>query len=193
MAVFFAVLTVAALVATAFWIATRHPQTAQAQETVEVAAPGILAPADKSLTTPLWLIPPAPSPTSAVPIAAVAGRPLCQTSLAGTQPHVAQVGNFLKMVFGLGDIGGANGRSDGDHGAGLALDLMMTDTNLGTAVANYVLANREALGVTYVIWQQQYNDGGGWSMMEDRGSPTANHYDHVHVSFAPSSDTSLTC
>ncbi|MCV7097646.1 hypothetical protein H7H99_21600, partial [Mycobacterium kubicae] len=39
------------------------------------------------------------------------------------------------------------------------------------------------LGVTYVIWQQRYNDGNGWSTMENRGSPTANHMDHVHVSF----------
>ncbi len=35
----------------------------------------------------------------------------------------------------------------------------------------------------YVIWRQRYNDGSGWDPMEDRGSITANHYDHVHVSF----------
>ena len=28
-----------------------------------------------------------------------------------------------------------------------------------------------------------YNDGRGWQLMEDRGSITQNHYDHVHVSF----------
>ncbi|CAM2793990.1 hypothetical protein [Skermania piniformis] len=126
--------------------------------------------------------------------AALIPRPLCSTSLAGTQPHVAQVGNFLRAMFGIKDIGGAVGRAgDGDHGAGLALDLMMPNPELGTKVAGYVLSHQKAFGVTYVIWQQQYNDGGGWSMMEDRGSPTQNHMDHVHVSFAPSSDVGLTC
>jgi hypothetical protein len=34
-----------------------------------------------------------------------------------------------------------------------------------------------------VIWQQRINFGSGWQLMEDRGGVTANHYDHVHVSF----------
>ena len=34
----------------------------------------------------------------------------------------------------------------------------------------------------YVIWRQRYwEPGGSWEPMEDRGSPTANHMDHVHV------------
>ncbi|OHT83369.1 hypothetical protein [Mycobacteroides saopaulense] len=108
----------------------------------------------------------------------------CSTVLAGAQPAVAQAGNFLKGMFGIGDIGGANGRGGGgDHGRGLALDFMTSSNSTGTALANFVLANRDRLGVTYVIWQQRYNDGNGWSMMENRGSPTANHMDHVHVSF----------
>lgn len=41
----------------------------------------------------------------------------CSTVLAGAQPAVAQAGNFLKGMFGIGDIGGANGRGGGgDHG-----------------------------------------------------------------------------
>ncbi|TEA02014.1 hypothetical protein [Mycobacteroides salmoniphilum] len=108
----------------------------------------------------------------------------CSTVLAGAQPAVAQAGNFLKTMFGIGDIGGASGRGGGgDHGRGLALDFMTGSTATGSALASFVLANRERLGVTYVIWQQRYNDGNGWSMMENRGSPTANHMDHVHVSF----------
>ena len=31
------------------------------------------------------------------------------------------------------------------------------------------------------IWNAAYPDR-GWRAMEDRGSSTANHYDHVHVS-----------
>ncbi|WP_425295888.1 hypothetical protein [Nocardia abscessus] len=47
--------------------------------------------------------------------------------------------------------------------------------------------------MTYVIWRQRYNDGNGWSYLEDRGSPTANHYDHVHVSFEKSAVVDVTC
>ncbi|WP_348537456.1 hypothetical protein [Nocardia carnea] len=117
----------------------------------------------------------------------------CSTVLAGTQPHVAQVGNLIGQTFGVADIGGADGRYDGEHGAGLALDFMTSDPAHGDAIADFVLANKERFGVTYVIWQQRYNDGSGWSYMEDRGSPTQNHYDHVHVSFDSAADVHVTC
>ena len=42
------------------------------------------------------------------------------------------------------------------------------------------------LGIKYLIYQQQIwmagNSAGAWEYMADRGSATANHYDHVHVS-----------
>lgn len=147
------------------------------------------APAQAAATAP-------PSTAGPMPIAAaVQPRPSgeeflkhlrisCSKDLAGTQPHVAQVGNFLGKMFGITEIGGALGRGNDDHGAGLAVDLMTSDPANGDAIADFVLANQERFGVTYVIWQQRYNDGSGWSPMEDLGSPTANHYDHVHVSFA---------
>jgi hypothetical protein len=69
----------------------------------------------------------------------------------------------------------------------------MVDTATGNALAEHVLANQQAFGVTYVIWRQRYNDGSGWSPMEDRGSPTANHMDHVHVSFQASATVDVTC
>ncbi|ONM46829.1 lipase chaperone [Nocardia donostiensis] len=117
----------------------------------------------------------------------------CPTELAGARPHVAQVGNLIDKRLGVADIGGAIGRGDGDHGAGLALDFMTSDPAHGAAIADFVLANQQRFHVTYVIWQQRYNDGNGWSYMEDRGSPTANHYDHVHVSFDPAADVDITC
>ncbi|MEV2225086.1 hypothetical protein AB0E01_35200 [Nocardia vinacea] len=118
----------------------------------------------------------------------------CSTELAGTRPHVAQVGHFLGKMFGITDIGGALGRGNDDHGAGLAIDLMTSDSALGDAIAEFVLANQQRFGVTYVIWRQRYNDGNGWSYMEDNGSPTANHYDHVHVSFAANApDVDVQC
>ncbi|SDO46339.1 hypothetical protein [Lentzea jiangxiensis] len=109
------------------------------------------------------------------------------------KPHVAQVGHHVGGKFGVEDIGGAAGRAGGgDHPTGLALDFMV-DTATGNSVAEYVLANRKAFGVTYVIWRQRYNDGSGWSVMEDRGSPTANHMDHVHVSFQANATVKVTC
>jgi hypothetical protein len=69
----------------------------------------------------------------------------------------------------------------------------MVSTATGNALAGYVLAHRADFGVTYVIWRQRYNDGSGWSQMADRGSVTANHYDHVHVSFRAGAHVSVTC
>jgi len=117
----------------------------------------------------------------------------CPTTLDGAKSQVAQVGNHVKGKFGIDDIGGAAGRSgDSDHPSGLALDFM-TDTKTGNAVADYVLANQDKFAVTYVIWRQRYNDGSGWSAMEDRGGVTANHFDHVHVSFKSGGKVSVTC
>ncbi|OLT45283.1 hypothetical protein BJF85_01450 [Saccharomonospora sp. CUA-673] len=117
----------------------------------------------------------------------------CSTDLEGTQPHVAQVGNHVLTQFDVDSVGGVASRSGAsDHPSGLALDFMTTGEN-GDRIAEYVLANQAEFGVTYVIWAQQYNDGSGWSMMEDRGSDTANHYDHVHVSFAAGAEVDVSC
>ena len=83
--------------------------------------------------------------------------------------------------------GGLRPGDDGYHGTGQALDVMVgTDAGLGQAVADYVQANASTLGVSEIIWAQQIwtvdLSSQGWRPMEDRGSVTANHYDHVHVS-----------
>jgi hypothetical protein len=72
------------------------------------------------------------------------------------------------------------------HPAGKALDYMvLTDAALGDAVVQYHLDHWTELGVNYLIWQQRImtSPGGSWQPMEDRGSMTANHVDHVHVSY----------
>ncbi|MEJ2580004.1 MAG: SH3 domain-containing protein [Kineosporiaceae bacterium] len=73
----------------------------------------------------------------------------------------------------------------GDHGSGRAVDIMVSG-DPGREIARYVQAHAGQLGVTYVIYQQKIwlagNPTSQWKLMEDRGSPTANHYDHVHVS-----------
>ena len=73
----------------------------------------------------------------------------------------------------------------GDHPLGRAVDIMVAGAT-GWDVANFVRANAAALGVSYVIYSQNIwsveRSAEGWRGMEDRGSTTANHYDHVHVS-----------
>ena len=70
---------------------------------------------------------------------------------------------------------------------------MIPNSSVGQAIANYVRANAKALGVSEVIWSQRIwtvqRSGEGWRSMSDRGSPTANHYDHVHVTVYGSSGT----
>jgi uncharacterized protein YraI len=61
-----------------------------------------------------------------------------------------------------------------------------SDNNyLGDRVAQMTLNQWNSYRTWYVIWKQRinYNDGRGWLWMEDRGSITQNHYDHVHTSF----------
>ena len=83
--------------------------------------------------------------------------------------------------------GGLRPGDDGDHGTGQALDIMVgSDSALGQAIADYVQAHAGALGVSEILWSQHIwsveRSSEGWRPMEDRGSTTANHYDHVHVS-----------
>ena len=83
-------------------------------------------------------------------------------------------------------IGGtrASATDPGGHPSGLALDYMC-NVALGEAIVAYHIAHWSELGVEYIIWQQRIlqSPGGAWKMMEDRGSPTANHMDHVHVNY----------
>lgn len=63
---------------------------------------------------------------------------------------------------------------------------------LGDAVAEFLLTGKmpngisvwDWFGVRYIIWRQRinWNDGNGWSAMEDRGGDTNNHFDHDHIS-----------
>ena len=75
-------------------------------------------------------------------------------------------------------------RGDGEHGQGRAIDIM-TNGATGWDVANFLRANYSALGIEYIIYSQNIwsveRAGEGWRGMSDRGSTTANHYDHVHV------------
>jgi hypothetical protein len=73
----------------------------------------------------------------------------------------------------------------GEHSVGRALDIMVPSASVGDAIAEWVRANSTALGASEVLWAQHIwtveRSGEGWRLFEDRGSLTANHYDHVHV------------
>lgn len=74
----------------------------------------------------------------------------------------------------------------GEHSSGKALDIMTSDVTLGNQIAAYLQAHASELGIFDVIWRQHIwttqRAGDGWRSMPNRGSATANHMDHVHVS-----------
>lgn len=110
----------------------------------------------------------------------------------GVQPHVAQAGHEIQDIFGVPYVGGYRAGDPQDHGKGLALDFMVyEDAALGDGISNHILANWEHYNVSYIIWKQRINFGSGWQPMEDRGSITQNHFDHVHVSFNPQSSAAV--
>jgi hypothetical protein len=78
-----------------------------------------------------------------------------------------------------------------DHPSGRAVDIMIPDWHtdagrrLGAEIARYFQQNADAFGISYMIWRQRQwratDPVGDWNAMSDRGSPTANHMDHVHI------------
>ena len=102
----------------------------------------------------------------------------------GLQSNTVKLYRAVCAAFpAVGAWGGRSG--SGDHGAGRALDIMCSGS-LGDAIADYVRSHASDFGVSEVIWARRIwtvqRSSEGWRPMEDRGSATANHYDHVHVS-----------
>ncbi|MGX7108918.1 LysM peptidoglycan-binding domain-containing protein [Facklamia miroungae] len=108
------------------------------------------------------------------------------STLAGVSASAAKYGSRIVNAYGVTAYGLRPGDS-GDHGKGLAVDFMVpVGSTIGDQIASDAVANMGNSNISYVIWKQQiYGDwtGGQWQSMEDRGSVTQNHYDHVHVSF----------
>jgi hypothetical protein len=120
------------------------------------------------------------------PLSSTTDCGLNTAGLGAVKPHVRAAARFLGCRFGEPTIYGVAGRAGtSDHPAGLAVDFMV-DRATGDRLAACALENRGALGISYVIWRQRINFGSGWQPMEDRGGITANHFDHVHVSFGRS-------
>ena len=111
------------------------------------------------------------------------------------QLNSVRMGRAIAMNFPEIDTIGGWRPSDAvadDHPAGRAVDVMIPQwqsdkgVELGDQVTEYVLGNWDYFHVDYIIWRQQLIYPDSTSAMEDRGSPTQNHFDHVHISLEPS-------
>lgn len=103
---------------------------------------------------------------------------------AGLTPDAIRVYRSVCAEFPQVTSYGGVRSDDGEHGTGQALDIMCSGAT-GDAIAAYVRANAAELGVSEVLWAQQIwtvqRSSEGWRTFADRGSATANHFDHVHV------------
>ena len=108
------------------------------------------------------------------------------------KPQAEAFRQEIAAKFGITNIGGYREGDPEDHGQGLAVDVMVpTSSELGDQVAQYAIDNMDRAGISYIIWKQQfympvnniYGPANTWNQMPDRGGDTANHYDHVHISF----------
>lgn len=166
----------AAAAAEAEAAAAAEAEAAAAAE-AEAAAAAEAAEAEEAATAPVG--------TAVTAIAQISN------SSGPVQPQTqAAADAVVSNVPGAGaiTIGGTrpSAADPGGHPSGRALDWMvLSDVALGNAIVNYHIANWDALGVDYIIYQQRMlsSPGGSWTYMEDRGSPTANHMDHPHVNY----------
>lgn len=114
-----------------------------------------------------------------------APAPARSYSLGAVMPHVRRCAELVGPMFGIETILGwrATAIDMLGHPAGLALDFMC-DPSTATKLNAYLLTNAGALGIKYTISLQTYYEPGKTGQpMEDRGSPTQNHMDHVHAQF----------
>ena len=62
---------------------------------------------------------------------------------------------------------------------------MVSDSSTGQRLADYLYAHHAELDLFDIIWSQRIwtieRSGEGFRSMSDRGSATANHFDHVHI------------
>jgi hypothetical protein len=104
---------------------------------------------------------------------------------SGLTAHAVAVYRAVCAAFPAVSSWGGRTGSGGEHSMGLALDIMCPTSSLGDAISAWVREHAHVLGVSQVIWSQHIwtvqRGGEGWRAMPDRGSTTANHYDHVHV------------
>ena len=160
------------------------------------SAPATEAPAETPASAPE-----APAAQPAVETAAAPEvQPVASTPTSGNtiptdpnlQPQAEAFRQEIAAKFGITNIGGYREGDPEDHGKGLAVDVMVpTNSELGDQVAQYAIDNMDRAGISYIILKQQfympvnniYGPANTWNQMPDRGGDTANHNDHVHISF----------
>ncbi len=167
--------------------ADRQKAEAAAAEAAAAAAAAAEAEAEAAAAAPAADAAPATASTS------TAASTIAQisNSAGGVLPQTQAAANaVVSNVPGAAGItlGGTrpSATDPGGHPSGLALDYMvLSDAGLGEAIVAYHVAHWNELGVEYLIYKQRMlsSPNGSWVGMEDRGSPTANHMDHVHVNY----------
>ncbi|MEW1935509.1 M23 family metallopeptidase [Rhodococcus sp. NPDC079359] len=133
----------------------------------------------------------APAPSTGGGTAEMAALPASVGSEEHFQVDTVRVARAVHAKFPqITTIGGwrADGGGFDDHPSGRAADIMIDNWSseegkaLGDQVKDYLWSNRDYFQIEYMIWRQEYIPSQGEpNTMEDRGSPTQNHFDHVHV------------
>ena len=122
------------------------------------------------------------------PIIAAAGLSMNPCAATGgsdlglTQDATYTLRSLCAAFPQISTYGGRDGH--GEHVNGESIDAMIDPSNtaLGYAVVDFLLAHASELQLNDIIYRQRiWQPGVGWKSMSDRGSITANHYDHVHV------------
>ena len=172
----------------------------QNQEAAPAAAPQSAPATEAPAETPAAPAEEAPAQPAAETTAAPEVQPVASTPTSANaiptdpnlQPQAEAFRQEIAAKFGITNIGGYREGDPEDHGKGLAVDVMVpTNSELGDQVAQYAIDNMDRAGISYIIWKQQfympvnniYGPANTWNQMPDRGGDTANHYDHVHISF----------
>ena len=177
-------------------VATQNPETASVSAPEAPATPEAPAAPQSAPVAEEAPAQPAAVETAAAPeVQPVASTPTTGNAIPtdpNLQPQAEAFRQEIAAKFGITNIGGYREGDPEDHGQGLAVDVMVpTSSELGDQVAQYAIDNMDRAGISYVIWKQQfympvdniYGPANTWNQMPDRGGDTANHNDHVHISF----------
>ena len=177
-------------------VATQNPETASVSAPEAPATPEAPAAPQSAPVAEEAPAQPAAVETAAAPeVQPVASTPTTGNAIPtdpNLQPQAEAFRQEIAAKFGITNIGGYRAGDPDDHGKGLAVDVMVpTSSQLGDQVAQYAIDNMDRAGISYVIWKQQfympvdniYGPANTWNQMPDRGGDTANHNDHVHISF----------
>jgi uncharacterized protein YgiM (DUF1202 family) len=134
---------------------------------------------------------------------------LSKTSVAQLQPDTVAVMDAVRKYYGpvISSIGGVRAGSVG-HSSGKAADIMIKNyktaasIDQGDDMAQFLIKNREALGISYLIWQDKIwlGPSKGWEEYSQSGkygnqfagnwNDTTRHMDHIHAETKGNSGTS---